>query len=226
MPAASRSTPGVPAPLPQHFRVQGPKGIGASLAVTMGPYRIELQSSVPVAPKDGPELPILSVSPNKPVYAAGSSLILQCSAQSNPTAQYQWFLNGISLNKRGQELEIRNIQVDQAGNYTCWAYNNVTLRYAAAHRDIDVIDPVSVPTIQSNVTNPAEFNDTVTLTCTASGSDVSFRWFNGSSEVLDIQRIHLSADNRTLTISGLLRSDDGPFYCYVYNHVSNGTSSL
>uniref|UniRef100_A0A8C4TJ98 Ig-like domain-containing protein n=1 Tax=Erpetoichthys calabaricus TaxID=27687 RepID=A0A8C4TJ98_ERPCA len=89
---------------------------------------------------------------------------------------------------------------------------------------LQVLDPVSVPTIQSNVTNPVEFNDTVTLTCTASGSDVSYRWFNGSSEVSDTPRIHLSADNRTLMISGVLRSDDGPFYCYVYNHVSNGTS--
>ncbi|XP_039599213.1 carcinoembryonic antigen-related cell adhesion molecule 5-like [Polypterus senegalus] len=89
---------------------------------------------------------------------------------------------------------------------------------------LQVLDPVSVPTIQSNVTNPVEFNDTVTLTCTASGSDISCWWFNGSSEVSDTQRIHLSADKRTLTISGVLRSDDGPFYCYVYNHVSNGTS--
>ncbi|XP_051776595.1 carcinoembryonic antigen-related cell adhesion molecule 6-like isoform X2 [Erpetoichthys calabaricus] len=89
---------------------------------------------------------------------------------------------------------------------------------------LQVLDPVSVPTIQSNVTNPVEFNDTVTLTCTASGSDVSYQWFNGSSELSDTQRIHLSADKRTLTISGVLRSDDGPFYCYVYNHVSNGTS--
>ncbi|XP_039629646.1 carcinoembryonic antigen-related cell adhesion molecule 6-like isoform X2 [Polypterus senegalus] len=88
--------------------------------------------------KYGPDLPTLSVRPNKPVYAPGSSLILKCSAQSNPTAQYQWFLNGTSLNKRGQELEIRNIQVDQAGNYTCWAFNDVTLRYAAVHRVIDV----------------------------------------------------------------------------------------
>uniref|UniRef100_A0A8C4TH01 Ig-like domain-containing protein n=1 Tax=Erpetoichthys calabaricus TaxID=27687 RepID=A0A8C4TH01_ERPCA len=85
-------------------------------------------------------------------------------------------------------------------------------------------DTVSVPTIQSNVPNPVEFNDTVTLTCSASGSDVSYRWFNGSSEVSNTQRIHLSADNRTLTISGVLRSDDGPFYCYVYNHVSNNIS--
>ncbi|XP_039627306.1 carcinoembryonic antigen-related cell adhesion molecule 1-like [Polypterus senegalus] len=101
------------------------------------------------------------------------------------------------------------------------------LRYSlrnSVERVVRVQDPVSVPTIQSSVTNPVEFNDTVTFTCTASGSDVSYRWFNGSSEFSDTQRIHLSADNRTLTISGVLRSDDGPFYCYVYNHVSNGTS--
>ncbi|KAG2471332.1 DHSO dehydrogenase, partial [Polypterus senegalus] len=97
---------------------------------------------------------------------------------------------------------------------------------ASASVTLQVLDPVSVPTIQSNVPNPVEFNDTVTLTCTASVSDVSYRWFNGSSEVSDTQRILLSADSRTLTISGVLRSDDGPFYCYVYNHVTSSPGTV
>ncbi|KAK1155147.1 carcinoembryonic antigen-related cell adhesion molecule 5-like, partial [Acipenser oxyrinchus oxyrinchus] len=80
------------------------------------------------------------------------------------------------------------------------------------------------PTVRSNVTDPVEFNDTVSLTCTASGSDVSYRWFNGSSVVSDSERIHLSDDNKTLTIPGVLRSDDGTLYCYVFNPVSNSTS--
>ncbi|XP_039599339.1 carcinoembryonic antigen-related cell adhesion molecule 20-like, partial [Polypterus senegalus] len=78
------------------------------------------------------------------------------------------------------------------------------------------VDPVAVPKIQ--------FNDAVTLSCMASGSDVSYQWFNGSSEVLDTERILLSVDRKTLMISRVVRSDDGPFYCYVYNNVSNSTS--
>ncbi|XP_039629656.1 carcinoembryonic antigen-related cell adhesion molecule 1-like isoform X2 [Polypterus senegalus] len=129
--------------------------------------------------KYGPDLPILSVSPNKSVYAAGSSLILQCSAQSNPTAQYQWFLNGTSLNKRSQELKIRNIQVDQAGNYTCWAFNDVTLRYAAVHRVIDVREPVSDVTIQPPPEKPTEKKN-FSLTCKAEHAH-SFLWLKDVS---------------------------------------------
>ncbi|XP_058864822.1 carcinoembryonic antigen-related cell adhesion molecule 1-like [Acipenser ruthenus] len=89
---------------------------------------------------------------------------------------------------------------------------------------LKVYEPVSQPTVRSNVTDPVEFNDTVSLTCTASGSAVSYRWFIGSSVVSDSERIHLSDDNKTLTIPRVLRSDDGTLYCYAFNPVSNSTS--
>ncbi|MBN3289003.1 CEAM1 protein, partial [Polypterus senegalus] len=127
------------------------------------------------------------------------------------------------LNTMTGSLSLFRLALRDSGQYSV-SIGTTGRESASASVTLQVLDPASVPTIQSNVTNPVEFNDTVTLTCTASGSDISCWWFNGSSEVSDTQRIHLSADKRTLTISGVLRSDDGPFYCYVYNHVSNGTS--
>ncbi|MGH0172487.1 UNVERIFIED_CONTAM: hypothetical protein FKN15_063470 [Acipenser sinensis] len=172
----------------------------------------------------GPESLTLSISPQKLIYSAGSDLTLSCSAQSSPPAHYQWFFNGAPLNKLGSQLNMTHIQHNQTGNYTCWAYNNITLRYAKETREIIVVEPVSQPTVRSNVTDPVEFNDTVSLTCTASGSAVSYQWLNGSSVVSDSERIHLSDDNKTLTIPRVLRSDDGTLYCYAFNPVSNSTS--
>ncbi|KAJ8354755.1 hypothetical protein SKAU_G00223220, partial [Synaphobranchus kaupii] len=84
--------------------------------------------------------------------------------------------------------------------------------------------PVSNVTVSANATELVEFNDTVSLTCSASGSSLFYRWYNGSSEIVASERVHLSDDNSTLTISRVLRSDHGPLYCTVSNVVSNGTS--
>ncbi|XP_069041550.1 carcinoembryonic antigen-related cell adhesion molecule 1-like [Lepisosteus oculatus] len=89
---------------------------------------------------------------------------------------------------------------------------------------LNVFAPVSNVTVQANITDPVEFNDTVRLSCSASGSVPSYRWLNDSSEVTAGQRFQLSEDNRTLTISSVLRSDRGPLYCFVSNSFSNATS--
>ncbi|XP_069041632.1 hemicentin-1 [Lepisosteus oculatus] len=172
----------------------------------------------------GPDNVSLAVSPKQRVYSTGSDLVLSCSAQSNPSAWFQWAFEGSLLNRLGQELRLVKAQQNQTGNYTCWAYNNVTQRYAAETAHITLIAPVSNVTVQANITDPVEFNDTVRLSCSASGSAPSYRWLNGSSEVTAGQRFQLSEGNRTLTISSVLRSDRGPLYCFVSNSFSNATS--
>ncbi|XP_072571991.1 cell adhesion molecule CEACAM8-like [Paramormyrops kingsleyae] len=83
---------------------------------------------------------------------------------------------------------------------------------------------VSDVIIQANATELVEFNDSVSLTCSASGSSPTFHWLNGSSDIIVSERVHLSADNRTLTISSVLRSDQKPIYCSVTNIISSNTS--
>ncbi|XP_039627308.1 T-lymphocyte surface antigen Ly-9-like [Polypterus senegalus] len=119
------------------------------------------------------------------------------------------------LNTMTGSLSLFRLTLSDSGQY------NVTIittggASMTGNITLKVLDPVAVPKIQ--------FNDAVTLSCMASGSDVSYQWFNGSSEVLDTERILLSVDRKTLMISRVVRSDDGPFYCYVYNNVSNSTS--
>ncbi|KAK1151823.1 carcinoembryonic antigen-related cell adhesion molecule 5-like, partial [Acipenser oxyrinchus oxyrinchus] len=132
----------------------------------------------------------------------------------------------VELNKNTGTLTLKNVSRSDSGDYSYQAVSIATGHPVQYNGSIalNVYQPVSQPTVRSNVTNPVEFNDTVSLTCTASGSAVSYRWFNGSSVVSDSERIHLSDDNKTLTIAGVLRSDDGTLYCYAFNPVSNSTS--
>ncbi|KAJ8354749.1 hypothetical protein SKAU_G00223160 [Synaphobranchus kaupii] len=93
-----------------------------------------------------------------------------------------------------------------------------------ANATLTVLEPVSNVVAKVSVSDPVEFNDTVTLTCSASGSSLSFKWLNVSSDITDSEHVALKDDNRTLIISNVSRFDHGPFYCVVSNGIGHGTS--
>ncbi|XP_067874546.1 carcinoembryonic antigen-related cell adhesion molecule 5-like isoform X1 [Heterodontus francisci] len=171
----------------------------------------------------GPESLDISINPQLSIYILGSNVNFSCSAISKPPSEFQWYLNGTSLLQNGPQLIISDISLSNTGNYTCEAFNNATKRYSMTTRDIVVVEPVSKPTISSNDTNPVEYNDTVALTCNASGTAVSYQWLNDNKTITPDDRIDLSDDNSTLTISGVLRSDE-EFTCHVSNMFSENTS--
>uniref|UniRef100_A0A3Q1JAD3 Ig-like domain-containing protein n=1 Tax=Anabas testudineus TaxID=64144 RepID=A0A3Q1JAD3_ANATE len=145
--------------------------------------------------------------------------ILICSAVSTPAALFYWFLNGDLLSDTGPELRLINIQMSQSGNYSCQAFNNKTLRHETSQP--------SAVTVLGKVlctTEVLEFNSSVSLSCSSSGSSLSFLWMNGSSEVTASDTVQLTDGNSTLTIINVTRYDQGPFRCRVFNPVSNGTS--
>ncbi|XP_054477319.1 carcinoembryonic antigen-related cell adhesion molecule 5-like [Anoplopoma fimbria] len=172
----------------------------------------------------GPENIILTISPSQENYVEGSDITLSCSADSRPAALFQWFLNGDLLSDTGPELRLMNIQESQSGNYSCQAFNNKTLRYEMSQpAAISVLARVANVVVTSNTTDMLEYS-TVRLSCSSSGSFLSFLWLNSSSEVKESDRVQLSHGGSTLTIVSVTRYDQGPFRCQVFNPVSNDTS--
>ncbi|XP_072122194.1 cell adhesion molecule CEACAM5-like isoform X2 [Mobula birostris] len=196
-----------------------------------GEYRVNmvpasgLQSSATITLKvfDGPESLRVSISSEFTFYPVGSNVTFLCSAVSNPAAQFQWIRDYSTLRISGYQLSIADLSLNHTGNYTCNASNLITQEYAVATRLIVVLEPVSKPAITSNNSEPVEHNDTVSLTCTANGTDVSYLWFMNNKTVSSGGRISLSSNNSSLTISGVLRSDE-EFTCSAYNMVNMNTS--
>ncbi|KAM9488986.1 cell adhesion molecule CEACAM8-like isoform 2-T2 [Clarias gariepinus] len=114
-----------------------------------GPYQCEASNSFSNAKSPqlsltiyyGPENVRVVAAPVGPSYSSGSNLILTCSADSSPAAEFQWAVNGIELGKIGQELKLSNIQSSHSGSYTCMAHNKQSLRYSTS-------EPISITVLE------------------------------------------------------------------------------
>uniref|UniRef100_A0A3B4B4L1 Ig-like domain-containing protein n=1 Tax=Periophthalmus magnuspinnatus TaxID=409849 RepID=A0A3B4B4L1_9GOBI len=109
-------------------------------------------------------------------------------------------------------LELRNVALNDTGVYS------VNIRQAGPQM------PVSKVTVSVSNTDLVEFNSSVTLSCSASGSSLSFLWLNDSTEVTASDRVNLTDGGETLTITTVWRYDQGPFKCNVSNLVSSNIS--
>ncbi|KAK1894991.1 Carcinoembryonic antigen-related cell adhesion molecule 1 [Dissostichus eleginoides] len=118
-----------------------------------------------------------------------------------------------------------NVQQHQSGSYSCQAFVK-TLRYETSPpASISVLAPVSNVTVTSSSTGLVEFSSSVSLSCSSSGSSLSFLWLNSSSEVTGSDRVQITDGGSTLTIVNVTRYDQGPFRCRVSNPISEGTSA-
>ncbi|MEQ2303502.1 hypothetical protein AMECASPLE_017612 [Ameca splendens] len=154
----------------------------------------------------GPENIQLKVSPSKEYYEEGSDITLICSAESKPSAEFIWFLNGDQLPHTGPQLRLVNIQPSQSGSYICQASNTKTLRYQTSHPStVSLLARISSLKVNSNPTDLVEFSSSVSLFCSASGFSPSFSWKSNSSEVTGSDRLQITDGGATLTIVKVTR---------------------
>ncbi|XP_037532518.1 carcinoembryonic antigen-related cell adhesion molecule 5-like [Nematolebias whitei] len=189
------------------------------------PISAETSQPVNLSISYGPEPVQTNVSPSKVHYEEGSDIALSCSAESKPSADLKWLLDGDLLPDSGPELRLMNVQTSQSGNYTCQAFNSKTLRYQTSQPSaVSVLARISNVVVRSNPTDLVEFSSSVSLFCSSSGSSPSFLWMNGSSEVSDSDRVQITEQHSTLTLIIVTRYDRGPYRCHVSNYFSTAIS--
>ncbi|XP_017164820.1 carcinoembryonic antigen-related cell adhesion molecule 1-like [Poecilia reticulata] len=104
-----------------------------------------ISDPVDISVRYGPDNVQIEVHPFKEHYEKGSDIYLICSADSSPSAEYLWFLNGSQLTSSGPLLQLMNFQMNQSGNYSCQAFNSKTLRYQTSEPLLVFICDASKP---------------------------------------------------------------------------------
>uniref|UniRef100_A0A8C7IU10 Carcinoembryonic antigen-related cell adhesion molecule 1 n=1 Tax=Oncorhynchus kisutch TaxID=8019 RepID=A0A8C7IU10_ONCKI len=129
------------------------------------------------------------------------------------------YVGRITLNSTTGSLELRNLVLSDTGEYV------VTILAVGQPKEgtatLRVYAPVSKMTITANNIDLVEFNSSVSLSCSSSGTSLSYRWLNGSSEFTASDGVQLDDGNSTLTIVRVTRYDQGPFWCIVSNPINS-----
>ncbi|KAK3551611.1 hypothetical protein QTP70_019753 [Hemibagrus guttatus] len=127
-----------------------------------------------------------------------------------------------SLDTTTLALELRSLTESDTGQY--FLIIETALESFTGQTSLQVLVPVSSVTVVPSQTELVEFNSSVSFVCSTSGSSLSFIWLNGSSEITAGERVQLTDNNSSLTITSVIRGDTGPYECEASNSISRKKS--
>ncbi|CAJ1062597.1 titin [Xyrichtys novacula] len=163
-----------------------------------------------------PESPFLSVSWN----FKGVNIITSTSTNITEPGH----VNRIFLDRATGSLELRNLVLEDSGEYTVTIIPDGGLQ-KQGKITLNVFVMISEVTIRSPTAILIEDRSSTNLTCEASGTITTREWMKDGYPLQQSDRVHLSLDNRTVFIQPVHSSNHGTFQCRVSNPVSSMTAA-
>ncbi|CAH3134799.1 unnamed protein product, partial [Porites lobata] len=175
--------------------------------------------------------PEFSVHPQNATQIEGSNVSFTCNATGNPAPSFRWTKNGsvlttgsrIGLSSDGKQLTLTNVTREDSGQYVCEATNNVR----TVPSDSATLNVQYQPEFNTHPQNKTKTEgENVTFTCDADGNPApTFSWTKDGSVVNTTSRITFNENNKTLTITNVIRGDSGEYICVATNNVDTVQSN-
>uniref|UniRef100_A0A9J7YCR4 Ig-like domain-containing protein n=1 Tax=Cyprinus carpio carpio TaxID=630221 RepID=A0A9J7YCR4_CYPCA len=178
-----------------------------------GNYYSEFSNTVKIIVKVRPK-PVVDVDPDRRVFR-GETVTLTCHIQQTGVWQYSWYKDHKQdyIIGRDQNYKISSVDWSHSGVYSCRG----TQTQAPTHTqmsDGDTLTVSDLPRSSLTVTpdSPVFTGETVTLKCVIrSHSDWRYEWYKDSVMLQTSDRYTVNRD--TLTIRGVITSDQGQYWC-------------
>ncbi|XP_069597696.1 carcinoembryonic antigen-related cell adhesion molecule 1-like [Ranitomeya imitator] len=174
------------------------------------------------APLSAPALRSITSTP----LINGTNVTLQCDAGNQNVTSYSFYQNGQKITCsgrvicRGSFLDFAPILESDGGSYTCTIENPVSSN--TSNSLILIVNvQVSNVAVTSNVSGLVWPGlDSVSLRCSADGTNVSYSWSLQGAAISGGGRYILTDNNATLIISPVSTDDSGSFICTATNIIN------
>ncbi|XP_073425976.1 cell adhesion molecule CEACAM1-like [Dendrobates tinctorius] len=175
--------------------------------------------------------PVLILNRRSPLIS-GTNVTLQCDAENQTVTSYTFYRDGQKIicsvphvTCRGSFLDFTSITEHDTGSYSCTIQNPVSSNTSNS-MTMTVFVPVSSVTLTSNASGllwPGR--DSVSLRCSARGTNVSYSWSKEDAPLPENSQYHLSKNNSTLIINQVSSDDTKLLTCTASNWVNTETSN-
>ncbi|KAJ7386428.1 hypothetical protein OS493_008553 [Desmophyllum pertusum] len=180
--------------------------------------------------------PEISKDPKDATRVEGQDVVFSCSVEGNPPPSVRWTMDGETLNttansrlpesvmNNNHSLTITDVHRSDAGQYRCVANNSVDNSTSLAATLKVYFQPEFTSNPQNKTIKEGEI---VILSCTVVGVPAPDVIWTKDGQTLPVdQRLNVSSreNTSTLTITNVVRGDQGLYRCVANNSVNTSTS--